>query len=159
MTPMTSATHTDHTVGGVLAIIHQGWIKQVSSSIVPATDLHSDFWSRWGAARFLGDQFGDRFRLECAFAAALEGLVSPQSAARLAAAREDIERTSQELMTAGRRRDTPELTATLARRLIDEVARWCVELEVATGHLTPTGLPLAARRLLARLRVADALGR
>jgi hypothetical protein len=159
MTPMTSATQADHTVGGVLAIIHQGWIKQVSSSIVPAADLHSDFWSRWGAARFLGDQFGDRFRLECAFAAALEGLVSPDGAARLAAAREDIERTSQELMTAGRRRDTPELTATLARRLIDEVARWCVELELATAHLNPVVLSPAARRLLARLRVADALGR
>jgi hypothetical protein len=159
MTSMTSAKPTDHTVGGVLAIIHGDWIKQVSSSIVPATDLHSDFWSRWGAARFLGDQFGDRFRLECAFAAALEGLVSPDAAARLAAVRKDIECSSEELMAAGRRRDTPELTATLARRLIDQVARWCVELEAATGHLNPAGLPPAARRLLARLRVADALGR
>jgi hypothetical protein len=159
MTSMTSATPTARTVGGVLAIIHEGWMKQVSSSIVPATDLHSDFWSRWGAARFLGDQFGDRFRLECAFAAALEGLVSPDAAGRLAAARDDIDLTSEELMAAGRRRDTPELTAALARRLIDEVARWCVELEVATAHLTPAGLPLTARRLLARLRVADALGR
>jgi hypothetical protein len=159
MTSMTSATPTARSVGGVLAIIHEGWMKQVSSSIVPATDLHSDFWSRWGAARFLGDQFGDRFRLECAFAAALDGLVSPEAAERLTAARDGIDRTSDELMAAGRRRDAPELTAALARRLIEEVAIWCVELELATAHLTPAALPLAARRLLARLRVADALGR
>ena len=143
----------------MLAIIHEDWIKQVSSSIVPATDLHSDFWSRWGAARFLGDQFGDPFRLECASAAALEGSLSPDAAGRLAAAREDIDRTNEELMTAGRRRDTPELTAALARRLIEEVARWCVEFELVTAHLAPAGLPVAARRFLARLRVADALGR
>jgi hypothetical protein len=159
MTSMTSATPTARSVGGVLAIIHEGWMKQVSSSIVPATDLHSDFWSRWGAARFLGDQFGDRFRLECAFAAALDGLVSPEAAERLTAARDGIDRTSDELMAAGRRRDAPKLTAALARRLIEEVAIWCVELELATAHLTPAALPLAARRLLARLRVADALGR
>jgi hypothetical protein len=159
MTSMTSATPRAHTVGEVLAIIHEGWMKQVSSSIVPATDLHSDFWSRWGAARFLGDQFGDRFRLECAFAAALDGLLSPEDAERLSAARDDIDLTSGELMAAGRRRDAPEPTAALARRLIEEVARWCVELELATAHLTPADLPLAARRLLARLRVADALGR
>jgi hypothetical protein len=159
MTSMTSATPTARSVGGVLAIIHEGWMKQVSSSIVPATDLHSDFWSRWGAARFLGDQFGDRFRLECAFAAALDGLVSPKAAERLTAARDDIDRTSDELMAAGRRRDAPELTAALARRLVEEVARWCAELELATAHLSPAGLPLAARRLLARLRVADALAR
>ena len=159
MTSMTSAKPTARSVGEVLAIIHEGWMKHVSSSVLPATDRHSDFWSRWGAVRFLGDQFGDRLRLECAFAAVLDGLVSPDAAARLTAAREDIERTSQELMAAGRRRDTPEFTAILARRLIDEVARWCVELEIATAHLSPAGLPLAARRLLARLRVADALGR
>jgi hypothetical protein len=159
MTSMTSATHAAHSVGSVLATTHEAWIKRMTRSLVPATDLHSDFWSRWGAVRFLADQFGDHFRSESAFAAALELLISPDDAARLGAARKNIERIREELMAAGRRRDTPELTAVLARRLINEVACWCVELELATEHLATAELPLAARRMLARLRFADAIGR
>jgi hypothetical protein len=156
---MTSAAHAAPTVGSVLAIVHEGWIRQVTDFLAPASDLRSDFWSRWGAVRFLGDQFDGRFRLECAFAAALEGLVSPEAAAHLAGARDDVERTREELITAGRRQDAAELTAVLARRFLKEVARWCVELELATEHLVPAGLPVSGRRLLARLRIADALGR
>jgi hypothetical protein len=159
MISTTSATHSARTIGSVLAIIHEDWIKQVSAFLAPAMEPHADLWSRWGAARFLGDQFGDRFRLECAFADALDGVVSPEAEIRLTAARDDIERTSEDLMAAGRRQDTPTLTAILARRFIEEVARWCVELELATAQLAPADLSVAARRLLARLRVADALGR
>jgi hypothetical protein len=134
-------------------------MRQVSSFIMPATDLDADFWSRWGAVRFLGDQFGDRFRLECAFAAALDGLVSPEAAKRITTTREEIERISDELMAAGRRRDGAARTAALARLLVEEVARWCVELELATAHVSPVAVPLAARRLLTRMRVAAAIGR
>ena len=112
-----------------------------------------------GSRQVLGDQFVERFRLECAFADALDGLVSPDVAGRLTAARDAIERTSEDLVAAGRRHGTPTLTATLARRFIEQVARWCVELELATAQLGPADLSVAARRLLARLRVADALGR
>lgn len=159
MLSMTTARHSASTVGSVLAIIHEGWIKQVSSFLAPAMEPHADLWSQWGAARFLGDQFVERFRLECAFADALDGLVSPDVAGRLTAARHAIERTSEDLVAAGRRHGTPTLTATLARRFIEQVARWCVELELATAQLAPADLSVAARRLLARLRVADALGR
>lgn len=159
MSPMTSATCAAPTVGAVLATIHEGWVNRVKSSLLPVTDLRTDFWDRWGATRYLGDQFGDRFRLECTFAAALESLLSPDAARRLAATREDIQWTSQELMAAGRHRDGAESTGVLARRLVNEVARWCVELELATEHVAPADLPATARRLLARLRVAHALGR
>jgi hypothetical protein len=83
VSPMTSVTYAARTVGEVLATVHEGWINQVESSLLPATDLRTDFWSRWGATRFLGDQFGDRFRLECAFAAALEGFLPPGAGRRL----------------------------------------------------------------------------
>ncbi|HEY7502935.1 MAG TPA: hypothetical protein VH700_02460 [Gemmatimonadales bacterium] len=159
MTTTLTARHLGSSVGAVLANVHESWIRQVTSFLTPATDPRSDFWSRWGAARFLGDQFGDRFRLECAFADALESLIPPHTAARLAATREDIERTRDELAEAGRHRDAAELTATLARRLVEEVARWCVELEQAGERLLPAQLPLAARRLLTRLRLAHAYGR
>ena len=159
MTSMTLAAHSARTVGSVLAIIHEGWIKEVSSFLAPAMEPHADLWSQWEAARFLDDQFGGRFRLECALADALDDVVSPDVAARLTATREAIERTSEDLVAAGRRHDSPTLTGILARRFIEEVARWCVELEFATARLAPAELSLEARRLLARLRVADALGR
>jgi hypothetical protein len=159
MTTMLTARHLGSSVGAVLGNIHKSWIRQVTSFLTPATDPRSDSWSRWGAARFLGDQFGDRFRLECAFADALESLISPHAAARLAATREDIERTRDGLAEAGRRRDAAEHTATLARRFVEALARWCVELELASEHLLPAQLPLTARRLLTRLRLAHAYGR
>jgi hypothetical protein len=62
-------------------------------------------------------------------------------------------------MAAGRHWDAGELTAVLARRLLNEVMRWCVELELATENVAPSELPATARRLLARLRIAHALGR
>jgi hypothetical protein len=144
-------------VGAVLAVVHDHWNAQIGLFLAPATDVHSDLWGRWDAARFLSDQFQDRFRLECALAEKLGELIGPAAAQRLANTRAEIDRTSEELMSAGRRRGLPELTAALARRLIEEVARWCVELEMATSHLAPGALPLDARRVLARLRVADAL--
>lgn len=152
MTTMLTAKHPGSSVGALLAVVHEGWVKEVTSFLLPATDPGCDRWTRWGAARFLVDQFGDRFRLECAFADALESLISPHAAARLAATREDIERTRDALAKAGRRQDASESTATLARRLVEEVARWCVELEQASEDLVPAQLPLVARRLLTRLR-------
>ena len=159
MSPMTSVTYAAPTVGAVLATVHEGWINQLESSLVPATDPRTDFWSRWGATRFLGDQFGDRFGLECAFAAALGGLLTPGAGRRLADGRERIKRTSEELMAAGWHWDAGELAAVLTRRLLNEVMRWCVELELVTENVAPSELPATARRLLARLRIAHALGR
>jgi hypothetical protein len=159
MTTMLTASNRGSSVEAVLGDVHESWIKQVTSFLTPATDPRSDFWSRWGAGRFLGDQFGDRFRLECAFADALGSLICPHATARLAATRKDIERTRDELAEAARQRNAAERTAILARRLVEEVARWCVELERAGENLVPAQLPLAARRLLTRLRSAHAYGR
>ena len=38
-------------------------------------------------------------------------------------------------MIAARRRTTGFLTARLIRRLIDQLALWCVEVELATGRI------------------------
>ena len=156
MTMMTPVINAPHTVGAALLVMHEGWIRQATAALVPATDLPSDAWRRWGAASVLGDQFGDRFRLEYGFADALEGLVTPRFVASLAAARMDIERTREALMAAARRRDTPVAAAVLGHQLVKGIARWCVELEFATDHVSPADLPAAASRLLADLTAADA---
>jgi hypothetical protein len=158
MSPMTTE-RTARPVGEVLAILHDDWMKAVTSSLAPAADVRSDFWSRWGAVRFLGDEFGDRFRLECGFARTLERVLAPADVDRLEAIRHRVERTRAELMEVGRLPESGGPTAGLAQRLLDDVACWCAELEQVTRRILPAHLPPEARGMLARLRVAHAFGR
>jgi hypothetical protein len=146
-------------VGEVLAIVHDDWMKAVTSSLAPAADIRSDFWSRWGAVRFLADEFGDRFRLESGFARTLERVLSPADVDRLEAIRHRVERSRAELMEVGRLPESAAATAGLAQRLLDDIACWCAELEQVTRLLLPAQLTAEARGMLARLRVAHAFGR
>lgn len=159
MLTMTPTTRTASTVGDVLATIHEGWMKEVSTFLAPALSEEADFWTRWAGVRFLGDQFSKRFRLECALVDALGGLVPDQAAGALMAARSGLERITEELTAAGRRRATRMLTARLGRRFIDQLALWCVEVEFATSGIELAELPETAARLLARLRATDARSR
>ena len=158
MTAVTPTRHITRTVGAVLASIHEGWMRQVAVFLGPALNEDVDFWTRWSAARFLSDSFGDRFRLECALVDALENRISAEAAETLAGARAQLEGTAERLSDAGRRRATRMLTARLARRFIDQLALWCVELEVATNRLGTADIPEAAGRVLLRLRAAESLG-
>lgn len=157
MTTVTPTRRTARTLGAVLATIHEGWMRQVTIFLGPALNDDVDFWARWSAARFLSDRFGDRFSLECELVDALSELISEDAAETLATTRAQLERIIEELSDAGRRRGTRMLTAQLARRFIDELALWCVEMEVATNGLGTAGLPEPAACLLSRLRIADAL--
>jgi hypothetical protein len=146
-------------VGTVLADLHEAWIQHVAHVLRPILDEHADFWSRWAGVRFLADEFSDHFRLECRLLDALGSEMPAEAAGALAAAQTGIERTAVALMAAGRRRGTRQLTARLARRLVDQLALWCVEVELATAQVADADLPPAARALLSRLRVAVAAGR
>jgi hypothetical protein len=151
------STNRGPSVGEVLAVVHDHWNAEINLSLAPATSTRADLWDRWNAARFLSDQFQHRFGLECALVERLEDRVTPAAHRALARTRARIERASEGLNMAGRRRGSAQVVAALARRLIQELARWCIELEITTSHLAPADLPLEARRILARLRVADAL--
>ena len=144
-------------VGVVLEPIHDHWAGQVRAFLGPAIDVHAGFWSRWGAVRFLGDQFALRFRLECALADELRPLIAPAAAARLSAARAKVERTAAALMAIGRRRGVAMLTAALTERLLEELGRWWGLLEAATAHLHPDELPPRAEHLLRLLQTGDAI--
>jgi hypothetical protein len=159
MTTMTRTRRAAPTLGAVLETIHERWMGEVANSLAPALSENADFWTRWSAARFLRDQFAGRFQLECALVDALGRFVPRDTAAALAAIRVDLERTAEALIDAGRRRATRLLTAQLGRRLIDQLALWCVEVELATNRIGTAELPLGARRLLVHLRTADALSR
>ncbi len=153
---MSSATLSGTSMGTVLAPVHQDWIERVTAILAPATDPDTTFWIQWGAARYLNDQFGDGFRLECALADAVGGFMPSEAVARLNTARAAIESTKDEFIASAQRRAPSALTAELARRLLDEIAHWCVEMQRATEHLPPGMLP---GKMLARLRLSHAFGR
>jgi hypothetical protein len=157
MTTMSPTARTATTVGDVLGTVHETWMEQVVTFLAPALNEEADFWSRWSVARFLNDQFGDRFRLECALLDGLDPLMPDEPTRTLAAARAGLQRTVEELGTVARRRSTGLLTARLARRFIDQLALWCVEVELATGRIETGELPPEPSRLLTSLQAAHAL--
>jgi hypothetical protein len=149
---MTPTVRTTATVGDVLGTVHETWMEEVATFLVPALSEEADFWSRWGVVRFLGDQFGERFRLECALVEALDPLLPEGVSRKLAAARGEIERIVEELMIVGRRRATGPLTARLIRRFMDKLALWCVEVELATSGIEVDELSPEPSRLLTSLQ-------
>jgi hypothetical protein len=157
MTTMSPTVRTATTVGDVLATVHETWMEEVAANLAPALSEAADFWSRWAVVRFLSDQFGDRFRLECALLDELDPLLPVEVTGTLGSARAGLEHTMADLMITGRRRATGFLTARLTRRFIDQLALWCVEVELATDRIETAELSLEPRRLLTTLRAAHAL--
>jgi hypothetical protein len=140
-------------VGDELALVHEGRMRQVATFLSPALSEEADFWSRWACARFLSDPFRDWFRRECALLDALGPLVPEEGARTIAAARAALERTTEELVAAGRRRENGILTARLVRRFIDQLALWFVEMELATDRIETADLPSAPAAALSAFRI------
>jgi hypothetical protein len=60
-------------------------------------------------------------------------------------------------MEAGRRQGSAPQVVLLARRLLDQVRRWCVTLELAATGVDRDDLSPRAREVLGRLRTAAGL--
>ena len=97
MTTMSPTVRNATTVGDVLATVHETWMEQVATNLAPALSDEADFWSRWAVVRFLSDQFGDRFHLECALLDELDPLLPVQVTGTLASARAGLEHTMADL--------------------------------------------------------------
>jgi hypothetical protein len=141
-----------------LSLVHDQWMERIARLLAPAMSPRATFWERWGAVRFLADQFEDRFRLEVELADSLAEQLPPSVRVRLRAARVAVERSRGDLMAAGRRRGTGAQVALLSRRFLDQARRWCATLELATGGIVAEDLAPESRTLLARLRTAAGLG-
>lgn len=144
-------------VAATLTRVHDQWIERIGRLLVPATQPRATFWDRWGAVRFLSDQFEDRFRLEWELVESLAPQLQPSDRARLAAAHAGLERVRAELMASGRRQGRAAEVVLLARRFLDHARRWCAALELAVTPLRTDDLPQQSRELLARLREAAGL--
>ena len=145
------------TVATTLSAVHDQWMERTAQLLAPAAVPRATFWERWGAVRFLTDQFHSRFRLEWQLVESLGPLLPASIRYRLAGARGALERTGSELVAAGRRRGSGAQVAILVRRFLDQVRRWCAALELATATLNVEDLPDDSRQLLARLRTAAGL--
>lgn len=157
VTPLFERTDT-RSVSTTLSLAHDQWMERTARLLAPATRPRASFWERWGAVRFLCDQFAVRFRLERDLAESLAPLLAGSARARLAAAGTAVERTRGELIVIGRRRGTAAEVALLAHRLLDQTRRWCATLEIATAGILAEDLSEVSRELLGRLRTAAGLG-
>lgn len=157
LTPQVERADTP-AVTTTLSLVHDQWMERIARLLAPAMSPRATFWERWGAVRFLSDQFEDRFRLEAELAENLGELLTPSVRVRLRGARVALERSRGDLMAVGRRRGTGAQVALLARRFLDQARRWCATLELATAGLDAGDLPVESRTLLARLRTAAGLG-
>jgi hypothetical protein len=146
------------TLEAFLAPIHDRWIERLAHVLAPAMVPRASFWERWGATRFLTDQFESQFALQCELAESLAGVMDPTARARLDAGRHDIDVLRRRLVAAGRRRGTAGPVAMLARQLIEQTRLWCAELETASSRITLDAVPEDSRELLGRLRDASELG-
>ena len=147
-----------HTIESVLVPIHDRWLKEIRRFVEPATAPGAGFWDRWTATRYFADQFRDHFQLEHALLVTLADLMRPTDAERLTAQADELERLLSGLDRVGRRRGTGPAVAEAARRLMDETAVWCAELELATSSLRPDALPTLADRALEHVAASGAIG-
>jgi hypothetical protein len=155
--PVTLEARAEDMLETVLSPIHDRWIEQVDQLLAPAMEPQAGFWERWGAVRYLIDQFEDRFRLECALVDSLAGWLTRTEFVRLATIRAELEHTRTDLIALGRRRGTAVLVAAFARDVLKQAELWCAQLEFATRNLRQCELRPESKRLVEQLETAASL--
>jgi hypothetical protein len=145
------------TLEALLAPIHDRWIEQVGRVLAPAIVPRANFWERWGAVRYLIDQFEDRFRLECALVDSLAAGLSRTAIVRLGIIRARLERTRTNLIALGRRRGTAFVVSAFAQEIFEQAKLWCAELEFATKDLGLEDLSSSSQDMLDHLKTVARL--
>jgi len=145
------------TVESALAPVHNRWLAEIRQVAEPAMAAAAGFWDRWAATRYFADQFRDHFRLEHALLVSVAALIPFHDAERLVAKAGELDRLLMEFDRVGRRRGTAPVVAEEARRLLEEIAVWCTELELATSGLRADQLPAQASRALDHVLASAAI--
>ncbi|HEY7636290.1 MAG TPA: hypothetical protein VH763_12125 [Gemmatimonadales bacterium] len=157
--PLAIEPRADDTLDVILSPIHDRWIEQIGTLLAPAMVPQAPFWERWGAVRYLIDQFEGRFRMECALMDSLASWLSRSEFVRLSTIRAVLERTRVDLIALGRRRGTAMVVAAFAREILEQAQLWCAELEFATRNLHRSELSPESERLIKHLELAASLDR
>ena len=155
----TSAPRGDEPLDAVLRPIHNTWVEETRRFLDPAIEPGADVWPRWAAVRYLSDDFRDRYGRERALVDELRSFLRPDLAERLIREGDRLFRLRLELDRIGRRRGTATEVAAGTRDLLEQLAVWCAEIELAAASLTRDSLPAEAADLLAHLEAAASIQR
>jgi hypothetical protein len=135
----------------VLAQVHHRWLDTTERILAPAIGPGAGFWNRWGAVRFLTDQFESFYRLEATLLETLAPSLPAGDLARLRQGLGEMERTRSRLIGAGRRRGTGVEVSRQATALLTLARRWASDLEDAARLLGRADLPPGCKELLDEL--------
>ena len=120
----------------VLGPIHNAWLAEIHRGLDSATDPASDFWARWVAVRYICDDFQTRYQRERALVDELRPFLLPDAAERLQVEGDRVFHLRLQLDRIGRRRGTAIEFAAGAHELLEQVAVWCAEIELAARGMT-----------------------
>lgn len=154
-----SHPHSAEPLDAVLRPIHTTWVEETRRFLDPAIEPGADFWTRWGAIRYLFDDFRSRYRLERALVDELGPLLRLDVAERLVREGDRLFRLRLELDRIGRRRGTAAEVAAVTRDLLEQLGVWCAEIELAAAGVTRDALPADATDLLGHLEAAASIQR
>ena len=149
-----SLPRSEEPLDAVLRPIHNTWVEETRRFLDPAIEPGADFWTRWGAIRYLSDDFRARYRLERALVDQLRGFLRLDVAERLVSEGDRLFRLRLELDRIGRRRGTAAEVAVVTRDLLEQLGVWCAEIELAAAGMTCDALPADATNLLGHLEAA-----
>jgi hypothetical protein len=155
----TSFPRSEKPLDSVLRPIHNTWIEETRRFLDPALEPNADFWTRWGAIRYLSDDFRARYRLERALVDQLRPFLRLEVAERLLREGDRLFRLRLELDRIGRRRGTAAEVADVTRGLLEQLGVWCAEIELAAAGVTRDALPAEATDLLGHLEAAASIQR
>ena len=151
MTKPTPAARNEQPLDTVLRPIHAVWVREARRFLDPSLDPAADFWTRWGAIRYLSDHFRAQYRLERALVDELRSFVPPDAAERLVREGDLLARRHLELDRIGRRRGTAEEMAVGTRGLLEQLGLWLAGIELAATDIHYGELPAEAADLLTHL--------
>lgn len=146
-----TATPAADRLDAVLPQIHHRWLGTVERILAPAIAPGAGFWDRWGAVRFLTDQFESFYRIEATLIESLAASLPPSDLARLRQDLGEVERARAGLVGVGRRRGTGPEVSRQATALLTLTRRWSSALEDAARRLGPAELPPGSKKLLEEL--------
>jgi len=150
-TSVRSAPPGEQPLEEALRPVHDAWIAEARRFLEPALESGADFWTRWGAVRYLDDDFRERYRRERALVEELHSFLQPDVVVRLMQGADRIFQLRLALDRVGRRRGTSSEVAAATRDLLTQVGVWCAEIELAAGGLTRESLPPEGAALLEQL--------
>jgi hypothetical protein len=150
-TPVASTFPGEQSLDLVLQPVHLAWIENARRFLDPALEPDADFWTRWAAIRYLTDDFRERYRLERELVEELRPFLSSEVAERLAREGDRVFRRRLDLDRIGRRRGMASEFAAGTGQLLDQLTRWCAEIEIAARGIRREVLPAEGAEVLAHL--------